>query len=60
MSYNELLRPKEILTKAYEQVSDIGSSTACVCTINNNIMECCNLGDYGFILYRKQPNNTYS
>jgi serine/threonine protein phosphatase PrpC len=57
--YSKILNPLDILTQAYSKVSAIGSSTACVCVINGNKFECCNLGDSGFIIFRKDANGHY-
>ncbi|GBG26068.1 Protein phosphatase PTC7-like fig [Hondaea fermentalgiana] len=44
--------PVEILTASYDASQKKGTATACVMTIEDDVMRCVNLGDSGFIVLR--------
>lgn len=46
------LEPKAIIKDSYNKVKSYGSSTICVCTIQNKLIKVANLGDSGMILVR--------
>jgi protein phosphatase PTC7 len=52
---SDSLNPKELLKVAYERTKSIGSSTACVCTLEENSLRVANLGDSGFAFLRFDP-----
>ena len=46
------LEPKAIIKDSYSKVKSYGSSTICVCTIQNKFLKVANLGDSGMLLVR--------
>lgn len=57
--YSKILDPIDIMQRALDKVTAIGSSTACICTINKGELKCANLGDSGFLLFRKSNKGIY-
>ncbi|KAA8545648.1 hypothetical protein F0562_020901 [Nyssa sinensis] len=45
--------PKRVLTEAYYNTDAIGSSTACIITLNGHCLHIANVGDSGFLLLRE-------
>jgi len=53
-SFETPINTLQVLSNAYEKVTDIGSSTATIVAINGNEIEAVNLGDSGFIHLKLQ------
>ena len=50
------LNPRQLLKTSFEKTKSIGSSTACVCTLEENSLRVANLGDSGFLYLRYDPS----
>jgi len=58
--FKSLLNPQYILKNSYEATKSCGSSTACIWTLDNDILSISNLGDSGFVLFRYiEEENSY-
>ena len=51
--------PIKLLVSAYQNVKSYGSSTAIICTLQQNQIAICNLGDSGFMHIKFQNNIPY-
>ena len=49
---NKSFDPNQVLTHAYENTHSVGTSTACILTVERNMLRVSNLGDSGFIVLR--------
>lgn len=56
--YASNINPMDVLTKAYNHSTAIGSSTATIVILNKNFIEAVNLGDSGYVCFT-QKNGDY-